>query len=136
MSNFVQDFKAFALKGNLVDVAIAFVMGAAFNGMITSFTGGIVSPLLGLIFGRDLSAVKWIIRPSTEVLDAAGKVTSGNPAIALETGAFFMAVINFLIVALICYAIIKNVLKKDPNAAPDPTPTEQLLAEIRDNLSK
>ncbi len=136
MSNFLQDFKAFALKGNLVDVAIAFVMGMAFNNVITSFTGGIVSPLIGLITGKDLSKMKWVVRQSTEVKNSVGEVVSGMPEIALQTGAFLMSVIDFVVIALICYNIIKRLLKKDPNATPDPTPTEQLLAEIRDNLKR
>ncbi len=129
-----KEFKTFALKGNLVDVAIAFVMGLAFNNVITSFTGGIVSPLIGLLTGQDLSKVKWIVRQSTEVKNAAGEVISGTPEIALQTGAFLMALIDFFVIAFICYLIIRNVLKKDPNAAPDPTPTEELLTEIRDEL--
>ncbi len=132
----LRDFKTFALKGNLVDVAIAFVMGMAFNNVITTFTGGIVSPLIGLLTGKDLSSMQWIVRPSTEVKNAAGEVISGVPEIALQTGAFLMSIIDFVVIAFICYSIIKNVLKKDPNAAPDPTPTEQLLTEIRDNLKK
>ncbi len=132
----LKDFKTFALKGNLVDVAIAFVMGMAFNNVITTFTGGIVSPLIGLLTGKDLSDMKWIVRPSTEVKNAAGEVISGLPEIALMTGSFLMSIIDFVVIAFICYSIIKNILKKDPNATPDPTPTEQLLAEIRDSLKK
>lgn len=134
--SFISDFKKFAIGGNLIDVAIAFVMGLAFNNVITSFTGGIISPLIGLITGKDLSQIKWILRPSTEVMDATGKVISGQPEIAMMTGTFIMAIIDFLIIAMICYSVIKYFLKKDPNATPDPTPTEQLLSEIRDSLNK
>lgn len=132
----LKDFKAFAMGGNLIDVAIAFVMGASFNKMITAFTGGIVSPLIGLITGKDFSALKLILREGTEELDAAGAVVSGMPEIAVMYGAFIMALVDFLIIAFICYMIIKNVLKKDPNATPPTPANEVLLTEIRDLLKK
>jgi len=131
----LKDFKTFATKGNLADVAIAFVLGMAFNNVITSFTGGIVSPLIGKLTGVDFNKMTYVLEPSTEVTDAAGVVT-GNPEIALLWGAFVMAVIDFIVIAFVCYMFIKAILKKDPNAAPDPTPDQTLLTEIRDLLKK
>lgn len=133
----ISEFKKFAFKGNLVDVAIAFVMGLSFNKVITSFTGGIVSPLIGLITGKDFSTMKAVLRPSTEVKDATGAVVSGLPEVAMMYGALIMAIIDFIIIAFICFMIIKAVLKKDPNPAPPgPTKEEVLLTEIRDLLKK
>ncbi len=132
----LKEFKAFAMKGNLADVAIAFVLGAAFNKFITSFTAGIVSPLIGLIVGRDFSAMKIMLRESTEVKDAAGKVMSGLPELSLQYGTFLGAVLDFIIIAFVCFIFIKAILKKDPNAAPETPATEVLLAEIRDALKK
>lgn len=133
----ISEFKKFAFKGNLVDVAIAFVMGASFNALIKSFTGGIVSPLIGLITGKDLSKMKLVLRESTEVMNDAGEVVSGLSEIAMMYGAFIMAIIDFIIIAFICFLIIKAVLKKDPNPAPaGPTKEEVLLTEIRDLLKK
>ena len=67
----LKEFKEFAIKGNLVDIAVAFVMGAAFNKVVASFTGGIVSPLVGLIFKSDFKDLKFIIEPGT--LNEAGE---------------------------------------------------------------
>jgi large conductance mechanosensitive channel len=116
---FIQDFKAFATKGNLVDVAIAFMMGGAFGKVITSFTEGLISPILGFLMGGNL----------TDKVAKVGDLT-------FKWGDFISSVINFLIVAVVCYMFIKAILRKDPNATPAPTATETLLTEIRDSLKK
>jgi len=132
----LKEFKEFAMKGNLVDIAVAFVMGGAFGKVVTSLTGGLVAPLVGLISGKNLSDNKWIIKE--EVKDAAGKVT--QPEVSLLWGAFITAVIDFIIVAFVMFLIIKaiNSLKKnEPAVAPPPTPEDVLLLrEIRDALRK
>ena len=106
----LKEFKEFAVKGNLVDIAVAFVMGAAFGKVVTAFTGGLIGPLIGMITGKDLSQNKWIIKD--EIKDAAGTVT--QPEVALQWGAFLTAVIDFIIVAFVMFLIIKaiNSLKK------------------------
>ena len=91
----LKEFKEFAMKGNLVDIAVAFVMGGAFGKVVTSFTEGIVSPLIGLIGGADLS--KNMLELKAAVTDASGKVTS--EAVFLKWGDFVTAIINFIIVA-------------------------------------
>ncbi len=68
----LKEFKEFALKGSLLDIAVGFVMGAAFKSVVTSFTAGIVSPLIGLIFQVDLKDLKWTVRDG--VPDADGKI--------------------------------------------------------------
>ena len=131
----LKEFKEFAMKGNLVDIAVAFVMGAAFGKVVTAFTGGLIGPLVGMITGRDLSQNKWIIKD--EIKDAAGKIT--QPEVALQWGAFLTTVIDFIIVAFVMFLIIKaiNSLKKKEPEAPPPTPEEViLLREIRDALKK
>ena len=132
----LKEFKEFAMKGNLVDIAVAFVMGAAFNRVVTSFTGGLVSPLVGMLTGKDLSQNKWVIKE--QVKDAAGTVT--QPEVALMWGAFLTAIIDFIIVAFVMFLIIKaiNTLKKkEPEAPTPPTPEDViLLREIRDALKK
>jgi large conductance mechanosensitive channel len=132
----ISEFKKFAMGGSLVDVAIAFVMGMAFNKVITTFTGGIVSPLIGLITGKDFSTMKAVLRESTEVKDEAGAVISGLSEISMMYGELIMAIIDFIIIAFICFMIIKKVMKKDPNAVPPTPANEVLLAEIRDLLKK
>jgi large conductance mechanosensitive channel len=138
---FIKEFKDFAVKGNLVDIAVAFVMGAAFGKVITSFTEGIVSPIITLITGgNDFSKKEWVIREGTQVKDAAGVVTSGDPAVIIKWGALLTATIDFIIVAFVMFLIIKSInsLKKKEEAAPPPGPssTDQLLMEIRDALKK
>jgi len=132
----LKEFKDFAVKGNLVDIAVAFVMGAAFTRVVTAFTGGLIAPLVGMLTGKDLSQNKWILKD--EVKDAAGKIT--QPEVALQWGAFLTTVIDFIIVAFVMFLIIKaiNSLKKnEPEAAPPPTPEDVLLLrEIRDALKK
>ena len=133
----LKEFKDFALKGNLVDIAVGFVMGAAFKQVVTSFTGGIVSPLIGLVFKADLRELKYIAREG--VADATGKVTG---EVAVLYGDFLTNVIDFIIVAFVMFMIIKgiNATKKKEEApapaAPAGPSQEDLLAEIRDLLAK
>lgn len=132
---FIKEFKDFAMKGNLVDIAVAFVMGGAFGKVVTSFTEGIVSPLIGMIGGADLSKNAYTLKPA--VLDAAGKVVT--EAVVVKYGDFLTAIINFIIVAFVMFLIIKaiNSMKKKEEAAPaGPSSTDQLLMEIRDSLKK
>ena len=122
---FIKEFKDFAVKGNLVDIAVAFVMGAAFGKVITSFTEGIVSPFITLLTGgNDFSKKEWVIRESTQVKDAAGVVTSGDPAVAVKWGALLTATIDFIIVAFVMFLIIKSInsLKKQEVAPPPAGP--------------
>jgi large conductance mechanosensitive channel len=133
--SFVKEFKDFAMKGNLVDIAVAFVMGGAFGKVISTFTDGIVSPLIGMIGGADLSKTMYVLKPA--VYDAAGKITT--EAVAVKYGEFIAAIINFIIVAFIMFLIIKGInnMKKKEDAAPAaPSSTDALLMEIRDNLKK
>ena len=132
---FIKEFKDFAMKGSLVDIAVAFVMGAAFGKVISSFTEGILSPLIGMIGGTDLSKKGWTLKEA--VTDAAGKVI--NPALIVKYGEFLTAIINFIIVAFIMFLVIKgiNSMKKKQEAAPaGPSSTDALLMEIRDSLKK
>ncbi len=131
----ISEFKKFAMGGSLVDVAIAFVMGMAFNKVIVAFTGGIVSPLLGYLLGMDISSMKKVLR------EAQTTVTDGVPVetvseIAVAYGSFIMAIVDFLLIAFVCFLVIKSVLKKDPNATAGPSAQEVLLTEIRDALKK
>jgi len=103
---FLKEFKDFAMKGNLVDIAVGFVMGAAFNKVVSSFTGGIVSPLIGLLFKADFNDLKYVITEGT--VNDAGE-TVGE--IAVLYGAFLTNVIDFLIVAFVMFVIVKSVNK-------------------------
>ena len=130
----LKEFKEFALKGNLVDIAIGFVMGVAFKQVVTSFTAGIVSPLIGLVFKADFKDLKWIAREA----DTSNNISE----VAVLYGDFITNVIDFVIVAFVMFIIIKGInatKKKEAPASPalpaGPT-QEELLEEIRDLLAK
>ena len=131
----LKEFKDFAMKGNLVDIAVAFVMGAAFNTVVTKFTGGIVSPIIGLLFNTDFNELKYVMKEGE--MNADGEKVG---EIALLYGEFITAVLDFIIVAFVMFLIVKgiNSLKKKEAAAAPPGPSneEVLLAEIRDLLKK
>jgi large conductance mechanosensitive channel len=132
---FIKEFKEFAMKGSLVDIAVAFVMGGAFGKVVTSFTEGIVSPLIGMLGGADLSKNMYVLKAA--VTDATGKVTT--EAVAIKWGDFLTAIINFIIVAFVMFLVIKsinNMKKKKEEAPAGPSSTDALLMEIRDSLKK
>jgi len=141
----IKEFKEFAMKGNLVDIAVAFVMGAAFTKVVTSLNEGIVMPLIGTLIGDfDLSEKKYVVTEGSDpVMDASGNVVNEAVAeVSIKWGAFLTAMIDFIIVAFVMFLIIKaiNTLKKkqeaEAAAAPEPSLTDQLLTEIRDQLKK
>lgn len=132
----LKEFKTFAMKGNLVDIAVGFVMGAAFKQVVTSFTGGIVSPLIGLVFKADFKDLKWIAKEGT-LNDAGEKVGE----VAVLYGEFITNVIDFIIVAFVMFMIVKGVnatkKKEEPKKEEPKGPSqEDLLAEIRDLLAQ
>jgi large conductance mechanosensitive channel len=140
----LKEFKEFAMKGNLVDIAVAFVMGGAFGKVITAFTEGMIAPIVGMLTGKDLSNNVWVLKDAVaEVKDAGGTIiTAAAPEVAIKWGAFVTATIDFIIVAFVMFLVIKalNKLKKKqeelPAAPPEPSSTDKLLAEIRDALKK
>ncbi|MEN9609819.1 MAG: large conductance mechanosensitive channel protein MscL [Bacteroidota bacterium] len=130
-----KEFKEFAMKGNLLDMAIGLVMGAAFTKMATAFTDGMIMPLVGkLIGGVDFKDLKFVIQDAVKGAD--GKEI---PAVAIKYGEFINSCVDFLIVAFVMFLVVKaiNAMRKDTAmVAPPPTPQEVLLAEIRDLLKK
>lgn len=136
----LKEFKTFALKGNLADMAIGVVIGAAFGKVISAFIDGMILPIVGLVTGKDFSNL--YIPLNQAVKDAMAT----NPNLSLADaqaigpvfahGNFISAFITFLLIAFVCYLIIKNLMKKDPNAVPGPSAQEVLLGEIRDLLKK
>lgn len=140
--SFIKEFKQFALKGNLVDIAVAFVMGGAFGKVVSTFTEKLVAPLIGLLTGGSNFYDKKLLLKSevNEVVAPSGKVivAHGNE-VALEWGTFVTVVIDFIIVAFVMFLIIKaiNALKRKEQARPSPlSKTDELLTEIRDALKK
>jgi large conductance mechanosensitive channel len=139
----LKEFKQFAMKGNLVDIAVAFVMGAAFVKVVTALNEGMIMPLVGLLLGGyDLSDKKYVIKEGiAAVKDSSGaEVAPAVTEVAVQWGAFVTAAIDFLIVAFVMFMIIKaiNSLKKKQEVAaiPEPSLTDKLLMEIRDAVKK
>lgn len=127
------EFKAFALKGNLIDMAVGIIIGVAFGKIIASLVSDIIMPPLGLLIGGvNFTDLKIVMKA------AVGE----NPAVTLNYGNFLQIVFDFLIVAFVVFMMIKamNAAKKkeetQPAAPPAPTKEEILLTEIRDLLKK
>lgn len=139
---FIKEFKEFALKGNLVDTAIAFVMGAAFGKVVTAFVEKMFAPIIGLLLGGvDLAKKEIVLREGiAEVKDASGAITTAAvEKLSIQWGSFITASIDFLVVAFVMFLIIKG-MNKMKKKAEEPAPAgptqEQLLGEIRDLLKK
>ncbi|MEY4934735.1 MAG: large conductance mechanosensitive channel protein MscL [Bacteroidota bacterium] len=131
-----KEFKEFAMKGNLIDMAIGLVMGAAFGKVATAFTEGMIMPIVGkLVGGVDFKNLKYVIQDA--VMGANGKETAAE--VSIKYGEFINSCVDFFIVAFVMFMVVKaiNAARKDTAmVAPPPTPQEELLAEIRDLLKK
>jgi len=140
----VQEFKAFAMKGNVIDLAVGVIIGAAFNKIVESVVGDLIMPVLSFILGGKLDFsnmffVLGTVPPGTaQTLDALKK--AGVPVFAY--GSFITITVNFIILAFIIFMMIKQVnrLRAAAPAAPEPEPVTPedivLLREIRDSLKK
>ena len=140
-STFLQDFKAFAMKGNVIDMAVGVIIGGAFGKIVSSVVADVIMPPLGLLVGGvNFTDLKWVMKPA-EVVD--GKETA---AVTLNYGNFLQATFDFLIIAFSIFLFIrlltKLTTKKEaaapatPPAPPAPTKEEVLLTEIRDLLKE
>ena len=131
----ISEFKEFAMRGNVVDLAVGVVIGAAFGKIVTSLVEKIIMPPIGLaIGGVDFSKWAWTLKAAT--LDAAGKEV---PAVAIGIGDFLNTVVQFIIVAFAIFVVVKaiNRVSKPAPAAPAAPPEDVLLLrEIRDSLKK
>jgi large conductance mechanosensitive channel len=132
----VDEFKAFALKGNVVDMAVGIIIGAAFGKIVSSMVADIIMPPLGLLIGGvNFTDLKLVMKAATET----------HPAVTWNYGNFLQVTFDFLIVAFSVFLVIKAIVlakKKEeaapaaPPAPPAPTKEESLLMEIRDLLKK
>ncbi|MHB9313859.1 large-conductance mechanosensitive channel protein MscL [Fusobacterium polymorphum] len=127
------EFKAFVMRGNVVDLAVGVIIGAAFGKIVTSLVNDIFMPIIGMIIGNvDFSSLEIKL----------GEPVEGAEQAAIRYGAFIQEIVNFLIIALCVFVAIKviNKLQKKkeeaPAPAPEPTKEEVLLTEIRDALNK
>ena len=142
MKNFVNEFKAFISRGNVVDMAVGVIVGSAFTAIVNSLVKDIVTPCIGVLTGGvDFTQMKYVITPGTEEV----------AEVAILYGNFIQAIINFLIIAFVVFCMVKMInsmrkkmeeaAKKEEEAAPPPAPPAPsaevvLLTEIRDLLKK
>ena len=129
----VDDFKAFVMRGNVVDLAVGVIIGAAFGKIVTSLVNDIFMPIIGMIIGNvDFTSLEIKI----------GEPVEGAEQAAIKYGMFIQEIVNFLIIALCIFMFIKLITKmqkkkdEEPAPAPEPTKEEVLLTEIRDALKK
>lgn len=132
----IDEFKAFAMKGNVIDMAVGIIIGAAFGKIVSSMVSDIIMPPLGLLIGGvNFTDLKLVMKAAAD----------GNPAVTWNYGNFLQVCFDFLIVAFAIFLLIKGIntaRKKEeekpaaPAAPPEPTAQEKLLAEIRDLLRK
>lgn len=136
----MKEFKEFAMRGNVVDMAVGIIIGVAFGKIVSSFVNDVLMPPIGeLLGGTNFTAFKWIIKDA--VMEGDKVVTA---PISLNYGNFIQAIVDFLIVAFAIFMMIKamnSMKKKEVKAVevvtpPPPTTEEKLLAEIRDLLKK
>ncbi len=134
----IKEFREFALKGNMIDMAVGIIIGGAFGGLVKSLVDQVMMPPLGVVIGgMDFSDLSWKMRDAVYV---DGKLKT--PAAVLQYGAFITTMINFIIVALAVFLLVKAIntararFEKAKEAAPAGPTQEQLLTEIRDLLKK
>jgi large conductance mechanosensitive channel len=143
----IKEFKQFALRGNLIDMAVAFVMGAAFGKIVSAFIDGMVMPMIGLIQGRDFSNLYYPLSENVRKAREAAEATGGGLSLenakeigpVIAYGTFITFAIEFVIIAFIMFLVIKGMNKlrsNEPAPAPEVNRSEQLLEEIRDALKK
>ena len=135
----IQEFKAFAMRGNVVDLAVGVVIGGAFGAIVTSLVGDLIMPVVGVLTGGvDFSKAAFVLKEG--VAASADGSVKAVPAVLLGYGKFIQTILNFIIVAFAIFMLVKgiNATKKKEEAAapPAPNPQEVLLAEIRDLLKK
>ena len=133
MKKFLEEFKAFAMRGNVLDMAVGVVIGGAFGKITTSLVNDIIMPLISMLTGGiDFSSWKWAL-----------KAAQGDAAeVAVNFGNFIAVVLDFIIIALAIFCMLKAINKlhkkkeEAPAAPPEPSAEEKLLAEIRDLLKE
>ena len=133
MKKFFGEFKEFISRGSVIDLAVGVIIGGAFTSIVNSLVNDVIMPIIGLLFGGiDFSDLKIVITPGTEEVAEA----------AIRYGAFIQNVVNFLLVAVVIFMMIRLINKfrrkkeESPKAPPAPSKEEVLLTEIRDLLKE
>ncbi len=141
----LKEFRDFAMRGNVVDLAVGVIIGAAFGTIVSSLVDDVIMPPIGMaLAGIDFSTLKLVLQQASAALgtEGAGDFVAARPEVAINYGRFINAAIKFIIVAWVLFMIIRamNAMKKNDEAAPAapaPPPEDiKLLTEIRDLLKK
>ncbi|MCM1489265.1 MAG: large-conductance mechanosensitive channel protein MscL [Muribaculum sp.] len=137
MGKFLSDFKEFAMKGNVVDMAVGVIVGGAFGKIVSSLVNDIIMPIISLVTGGDgYKNLKYVITAGKEAVGDAAAVEE----VAINYGLFIQNIVDFLIIAFSIFVALRVIMKfkkkeeEAPAPAPEPTPEEKLLTEIRDLL--
>ena len=144
MKKFFEEFKACAMRGNVIDLAVGVVIGGAFGKITTSLVNDIIMPLISMITGGiDFTAWKWVLKEAVKELDpATNEMVEVLPEVAVNFGNTIAITLDFIIIAFAIFCVIKalNKLQKKkeeaPAAPPAPSKEEVLLTEIRDLLKE
>ncbi len=138
MSKFIQEFKEFALKGSVMDMAVGIIIGGAFGKIVDSLVKDVIMPPITLLTDKgNFADLKWVLRSGIEEAEEVVR-----PEVAITIGNFIQVLIDFFIIALVIFMLVKGINKlrrtkeEEPAAAPQPSEEVQLLREIRDNLKK
>ena len=146
MKKFFEEFKAFAMRGNVIDMAVGVVIGGAFGKITTSIVNDIIMPLISMITGGvDFSQWKWVLKEAVTEVGADGALVETAAEVSVKFGNTIAVILDFIIIAFAVFCMVKalnNLHKKKEEPAPEPAPepeppaptTEELLAEIRDLL--
>ena len=124
-----REFREFVMRGNVLDLAVGVVIGAAFGKIVSSLVGDVIMPPIGVLLGGvDFSQIGWVLKPAV----------GDKPAVVMGIGKFIQAIVDFLVIAFVIFLVVKTVnrmKREEPPPAPaGPSPSERLLTEIRDLL--
>ena len=146
MKKFFEEFKTFAMRGNVIDMAVGVVIGGAFGKITTSIVNDIIMPLISMITGGiNFSDWKWVLKEAVTEVGADGALVETAAEVSVKFGSTIAVILDFIIIAFAVFCMVKalnNMHKKKEEPAPEPAPepeppaptTEELLAEIRDLL--
>ena len=146
MAKFIQEFKEFALKGNVMDMAVGVIIGGAFGKIVSSLVADVIMPPIAwMLGGANFADMKWVLKEGVEAVKDPNTdevIEEAVEAITLNYGMFIQNIVDFIIIALCIFLMIKGInklhkKKEEPApAAPEPSAEEKLLTEIRDLLKE
>ena len=148
MKKFLEEFKAFAMRGNVIDMAVGVVIGGAFGKITTSIVNDIIMPVIGVLTGGlNFADWKWVLKEAVTSVNEAGETVVDAAEVAITFGNTISVILDFVIIAFAVFCLVRflnNLHRKKEEPAPEPEPepepappaptTEELLAEIRDLL--